>query len=520
MTFAEWPTLFSLAKNPQQKILSSEQTVVELGETTEPLGQVLPAGRIFVRKCYVDLFPVLWARFEKEKRVSLTITGTPGIGKSVFGLLFLIELVRFLKASGASHDKPVQLGPLGSRLSGHIIYEHSISIQGASTTFYDIDINAETISMSYEHPFCDSSYFLIKDGPCAATDPLCSVLWISSPRAGAFQKAREQGDGRGFILPPWDADELVECWRQRCAPQELFDVGSTAHSTLASEAMIEAAKALEETADEPTRHEAIIRRWAADLGPVARRVFNPSTAYNYLQTIVGALGNQDLDALARIAEGAYSEGSGGKFQNSHRLLLMAPTDDFTAYTFAPSSLAIGMKILHKQLASDLRSAYTLMGKMRGTPLALVFEPYAHFLMCKGGSFTIRDLHDNKLEELYLDPSEETIFVANTGLDELKIEDKKYYIPNDPTFAVVDAWCQTAMFQMTIDSSHPIKSGSVQFKALKGKAPNRIIFVVPLSIATDFKLQPLVTSTGDVRHEGPRGGWNDVKQFVLGVKTSV
>lgn len=465
-----------------------------------------------MRECYVALFPVLWDLFKKsgDDTVTFTLTGTPGIGKSVFGLLFLIELTRFLKASGAS---PVNLAEFGRGLSGRIVYEHASDTLSAST-FYLIDVDAETIFRSYDTPtewLSNQHTFLIKDGPCGSLDVDCSVLWISSPRAGSFQKAGERGEGV-FILPPWEADELVKCWSMDCT-KDVFNLRDKEADQEARSAMEDALHTLDDDADEEAKNEAILRRWAADLGPVARRVFAPAKAYQALKGALGAdLG--DLEALATVAESHDTGGDHSKFQHSHRLLLMIPSADFTIYRFAPSSVSIGRKILHKKLSSDLESARSLMGRMGGAHLGLVFEPYAHFVLAKGGSFTIRSLADGGGEETFEMPACETVDIHSKDLDALVLELLKYYIPVDPTFAVIDAWCRHAMFQMTVSLNHPIKSGSKQFKALKGKGPNCIIFVVPKSIAANFKLQHLVKSNGEVSM--PAGGWNDVKQFVLGL----
>jgi hypothetical protein len=73
-----------------------------------------------------------------------------------------------------------------------------------------------------------------------------------------------------------------------------------------------------------------------------------------------------------------------------------------------------------------------------------------------------------------------------------------------------------MFQITVGLSHPIKSNSKHFKALRGKGPTRIIFVVPKDIEDKFQRQPLVLADGKPFKGtgGPSEGWNDVQQFVL------
>ena len=106
-------------------------------------------------------------------------------------------------------------------------------------------------------------------------------------------------------------------------------------------------------------------------------------------------------------------------------------------------------------------------------------------------------------------------IENSDLDNLNIADDRYYIPTDPTFAVVDSWTKNFMFQMTVADTHPIKSGAKQFCMLKKRgAPNKLVFVVPRGRAQKFKKQNLVDSKGTIYANGVQGGWNDLEQYVL------
>jgi hypothetical protein len=92
---------------------------------------------------------------------------------------------------------------------------------------------------------------------------------------------------------------------------------------------------------------------------------------------------------------------------------------------------------------------------------------------------------------------------------LQLEAGKCCVPTDPTYAVVDSWTTTDMFQMTVSASRPVKSGSKQYKALKGTGPTRLIFVVPSGLAAQCTLQPLVNAKGKPCDGSPHGGWNTV-----------
>ena len=482
-------------------------------EVTEPFGQKVPRGVVYVRECYIQLFPRVMTLLRQSKRVTVTITGTPGIGKSVFGLFFIIEMVRRLLDCGASSEHPSDIG-LG--LNGLIVYEHVKEVTDR-TTYYLIDSTKKIIKKQMVVPILeldDLRTLLVKDGPCAASDVRCSVLWVSSPRAGSFQKEVELGTKR-FVLPPWTDDELVDCWQKGCAPEDLFNLPDS--DAQRPREVMNDVYAVDPNLSDDEKKEAVLRRWAADLGPVARRVFDPAQAYEKLDDAMKTdLAKEDLQKLAEVAVSNDVSGS-SRFKTSHRLLLMDPHPDLTKFQFIPSSTKIAGQILRKQFENDLKDAQSLMGKMSGAHHGLVFEPFAHFVLSRGGNFTIRNLETNAQSELQLAPREEQE-VHNHELEGLYLAADKYYEPTDPTFAVIDSWTNTDMFQMTVSLSHPVKSTSKQFKALQGKGPNRIIFVVPKAIADNSPQQPLVLSNGKPPSgEGnPQGGWNDVGQFALGL----
>ena len=114
-----------------------------------------------------------------------------------------------------------------------------------------------------------SAVFLLKDGACQNFDVSCPVLWVSSPRMGSFQKGQRDAVLR-LILAPWTADELVAYWQTGCASLRLFELSPLDQNRWAREAMLHVCEASAESGvmDE-ARQELIVRRWAADLGPVA-----------------------------------------------------------------------------------------------------------------------------------------------------------------------------------------------------------------------------------------------------------
>mmetsp|Transcript_873 Transcript_873/g.1708 ORF Transcript_873/g.1708 Transcript_873/m.1708 type:complete len:572 (+) Transcript_873:28-1743(+) len=509
----QWNSLFDLADPSAPNILEGKSNAVVNIGMVEPLGQVVPQHRIFVRQSYLDLFPKIWEQFKETKRVAISLTGTPGIGKSLFGFLYLIELVRFFQKSSASQTNPTTFG-LG--LNGVVVYEHVQEVNSPAT-YYLVYSETKEIFITEEKPLAllsQPNTFLIKDGPCTTYDVGCSVLWVSSPRSGSFQKAVELGQ-KMYVLPPWTTDELVDCWKAQCAPM-LFPLSTEDDAKAVRDAETEVKQALDDDVVDEDRNEAVLRRWIADLGPVARRVFNPAKAYSKMKDAFSDLSQDDLNQLKQYATSKDAPGE-TKFKQSHRLLLMVPSSDFTTFELIPSSVKLGQTFLRKSLESDIKSVESLLGKMQGAHLGLAFEPYAHFMLSRENSFQIRNLETGVESELKVE-DRSTVEVSNCALPDLVLKPAEYYVPTDPCFPAIDSWDTANMFQMTVAMTHPIKSGAKNFKALKGKGPTRIIFVVPKGLASDFQRQPLVLANGKPAPSagGPTGGWNDVEQFVLGL----
>jgi hypothetical protein len=206
-TQTEWPALFA----PDHK---GDVAVLEVG-IDEPLGQLVPAMRFFVRDCYRALERRIWDAFQIGKRATICLTGTPGIGKSMFGLYFLHKLVRFLKASAASAEK---LAAFGLGLNGMIVNEHVSNVRDAtSPTFYIIDAIGDTIH-TYDgapHAIAARPSHVPREGRALRQHRRFVLRAVGILSPGGFLPEGRYGET--LILPLWDADELVECWRRGCA---------------------------------------------------------------------------------------------------------------------------------------------------------------------------------------------------------------------------------------------------------------------------------------------------------------
>ncbi|KAL1527395.1 hypothetical protein AB1Y20_016063 [Prymnesium parvum] len=522
-------------------------------------GQKVPAGRIFVRPCYALLNDRIWESFKDctEQHV-LQLTGTPGVGKSVFGLLFMIELIQFMKRSLQSdeHEK-IRLG--GLELDGRIIYEFSRDDRNARPLYYMIDVRKEQIwSLNDWLPTQqERTIFLVKDGPSAFSKACRGhALWISSPRAGSFQTEYSKQDILGgcsrLYMPPWNEEELIRCWRAHCVPVDLISRVIANHEAHPSEDSLTATtaareacamlgesnaapelNAVKEKLQDEMYQVAVLERWAHDLGPVARRVFNPVFGYQKKRLALRALNGADIVKLLHLMSGPPQDTS--NFHQSHNIILMEVINDFNDFVCLPGSVTISRELQIKQGEEELKYCDSLLEKINGVSKALVFEPYSHSKLLMG-QFTAYELGSSGGQTtLEIDLRDYSRVDVQDVDSPYEVEAMKYYVPQDPCFSVIDAWTHQLMFQMTVSplkesSAHPIKSASKKFLAIRAASRKQaqdegiLVFVVPRSeitsneqsTAAQWQPQALVSANGGTptHDSGPQGGWNRIRQYVL------
>jgi hypothetical protein len=332
-------------------------------------------------------------------------------------------------------------------------------------------------------------------------------------------------------MPPWTECELIQCYRKHCVDPRLFTsladqaLGSAKDAKAGLEGEDDEKADLEDdekdglsdTRFEGKVAEAALRRWASDLGSIARRVFAPNQAYQKQQHALGSLDKHLASKLTSLARGVMPNLN--FFEHAHRLLVMVPNDTYTNFSFALASVEVGLKVCRLCMQLDLDNAKSLLGQMQGTSYGLAFEAYAHARFLEGGSFTIKrlglDQPDVQIELKDLKLREVTNIQVKDGAE--LTQQGTYYRPSDSSFPVVDSWTTEYMFQMTVSASHPIKSNCRQFMYLKSafarlhKNPvGRIVFVVPKSAKLDFGVQACV----DSKDQKTTKGWTNLEQYLL------
>jgi hypothetical protein len=161
----------------------------------DPSG-VFKKKKLFLRTCYAEMFNLLLAnKCIKEK---FAISGTPGIGKSLF---FFYMLWRFVQPDESWKPK-------------NILYQ-------LESYFFFIDIEKKEfydVSKAFARHFVKASDVYIIDGEVRKLLPHSGLtLFISSPCSRRYRKYVTHQDPMKFCFPIWMRDELEEC-RMLCYP--------------------------------------------------------------------------------------------------------------------------------------------------------------------------------------------------------------------------------------------------------------------------------------------------------------
>jgi len=267
---------------------------------------------MFIRACYKTLAPRIWPLLQHTPGVALL--GTPGIGKSLFGILVLIEVLQWLR-----QKKVVKLK--STTVAWPVVYATEVA-------YY---IFTEDCTIRKADSFRGTAGFLILDGK-APYDPQSTraCIWLSSPRPDTIKQTIKREGFKRLYMPPWTADELVDCWKHGCASTELFykEPGPPEpHWEMAFEVISE----LGVDAPDPEWQEAVLRHWVNELGPVPRRVFIPGEG---VDSMVKALGDEkDYSSLLHTYQGTLD--TTANFPHSHTLLLMIPIQNNKSFVFGP-----------------------------------------------------------------------------------------------------------------------------------------------------------------------------------------
>jgi len=476
--------------------------------------------RILVRGCYKDIFETVQQNFQRHNYQ--TIQGTPGIGKSLFGVLYILELTRLIKAREEAWYKNIT----------HILYEHCQQ-EGNYTCYYVYDVwtglwkkNDEQNHRRFFDRYCDN-VFLLKDGACRY-DPderKGRFLWISSPRSRHMRKLEESMSANSVIMGPWDDTDIKKAVDYNCINLSMFcDLKGTAEQIM-KDFLEDTSFTKEDLADqkitaEPVKNvrTKIFTALAKDLGYVGRRLCHPTKHYRKQKLAIADLkrGEKTFQSLQTLAEGKSLDLQ--SIEWAHALVTMIPDDSDMNYIQVPASTRVSRAISLYIKDYNLQQVENSLGILQGTQLGIQFECYAHKRLCSEQMFEAESL-DGKPPLRWKGCTRAEMFDAK-DLNKLTVNPTVYYQPSQSNFPVVDSFTGSMMFQMTVrgDRKHGIKCRARDFVSLGEKlqcslnGPIPLVFVVHESIYETFQRQDFVDSNNKVFNG--QGGFQNLLQYKL------
>lgn len=419
--------------------------------------------KLFVRKCYEDVFQLLLGQIERGTK-SFAISGTPGIGKSLFFVYILFQI-----------------------LKNQLFWKPKRIVYHTRTSFECFDLGQYIVTRILQ--FDAEGYvrrpetFYVVDGRDA--NPLlssCVSLFLSSPRSEYFKDYVKQRKATVWYFPIWTNEELESC-RQSCYVD--FPSGVLAD------------------------------RYCV-YGGVARFMF---ADYKIGQEYVRDDPTDMETALADVkaAKGVRAIGNPTKiFDTTHTLLHLIVGNDNQGFPYRFRYVDIASRYVGEQLWDRHYSQMiiNLQEMFGGSPNEIsrhLFEIYGHRVFSKGGrTLKCRNLEDDSTSDFVLDRLDcQPITFGKSNLPQAPLS-SYYEASDDDSFPAVDSLSRQGMFQFTVAQDHSIRGVQILKRICSLYSDAKIYFVVPPHRFEKFKKQKILGKQGN----SVVGDLPVLKQYVL------
>ena len=382
-------------------------------------------NRLYIRESYETIASSIQPGINKA-----IITGTPGIGKSLFMIYLLWKLVKA--------GKRVLL----------IYHPHTIYYDGKGGVFELSDFPLVT-----NRDFWNADLWCLFDAKgkkevhlSALPYPTCTFVLSMSPRREMVNDFKKPPHPQIFYMPLWNEIELetisvsfpeVGDWRER------FRV----------------------------------------LGGIPRHVLEGTTD-NPTELLEAACEECELDDC--IKKIGLNSTITDKSKVVHSLVHITSTHPFTKSSVSyASATALDIIVANKGAKAKHKMA-ELLESSAGNPLTAslcgyIFEPYAFELLEKGGDFTCRQLvHGSKklkpADTVLTIPPSTRMVVDKVDLGQAQ---NQLYIPKTKNYTAIDAWIPgIGAFQMTVGKTHDIQGGAKDDLVLLGTNGNKLYWLLP------------------------------------------
>jgi hypothetical protein len=407
-------------------------------------GQTIPLttlNKLYIRESYLSIASSIQSGIKKAM-----ITGTPGIGKSMFLIYLLWNLLK--------QRKRVLL----------IYHPFIIYYDGKGGVF---QFPAVHLPLETDYSFWNETLWCLFDAKGKKESDLnkfpydlCTFILSTSPRREMVNDFKKPPEPEFFYMPTWSQAELEAIaplfpdateWRSR------FDI----------------------------------------LGGIPRHVLEV-TRRDPTEMIEAACEDCSLDdcmkkigLISTITE---------KSKIIHTLIHMTSVPPYTSSSVSyasPTARNIIARLKGNEAKHKMRD---LLASCEGNPLTAslcgyIFESFAIELLEKGGQFTCRQLIDRK-QKIKPDETPLTIPASKkTVVDRVVLHQtrKQLHVPRTKTYTAIDAWIPgIGAFQMTVGKKHDINASVKDDLAKLGRRANKFYWLLPPLYYHDFtKKSPTV-----------------------------
>ncbi len=378
---------------------------------------------------------------------AFAISGTPGIGKSLFFVNILHRLVADFRT------KTLSLKP------NRVVYQI-----GSTYECFDLQqqLVTKTTKLDAEGLVREQDTFYVIDG--RTSEPLlssCVVLFISSPRSKWYKEFVRQKMAKEWYFPVWTLAELQTCQRH-CYP------------VLSIETLQE-------------RHRIC--------GGVARFVFHKDYSIPVPKIMEEALA--DVDAVRGVRNISNPTRI---FATSHTLLHVV-VSNHSQYQFCHVDIAskyVGEQLWIRHSAQMTTNLQEMFGGSPNEISRYLFEIYGHMVFSVGGrTLKCRCLESGTVTEITLDSlhSQRITFGKDTIPSAEDLSGNYYEPTDDDTFPAIDSLSPQGMFQFTVAAEHPIRGAQILRRLCELYDEPKLYFVVPPHRFAAFKKQNFKAKTG-------------------------
>ena len=419
-------------------------------------------GQLYVRDCYPEYYEMVQKELEEYQLI--TVTGTPGIGKSLF---YMYYFKRYRKEH--PNEKVLTASFTRERkLKQCILWEAESAIEKSP------DLPKYSILTSIPDEACN--LYLYDGPPDMEPNGETKMVAFPSPNAEWLDMTAKYEGHLTVYMPNWEPLELKEAndvldlkLKEKTLDERIALFGGTARYTL-------------------TNNEKFLQRGKKYLNTALSKI---TTRLNAQQCFEGTA---DLDLVV------------------HRLMhycVDVSTNRNDAQLRPASKLVATMmnQKLDKNLEADRQYLVNWLdgaGKASAF-LAWLFENFAHEMFFKGGSFQMTSLGKTPTETVSLQVGEAAghykRFRMDVALDELFTA--SYQMPEASNLQSIDSFVQTEeglfLFQMTTSFDHTEDLDGIlkllNYLKLFAKVKSdptfaKLVFVVPSPMVDSFKKQKI------------------------------